>query len=145
MDKKPMPWHKADPCHQSTYLKAYLTNVIGKMVNEHEPFQVTTQINPETENIYIGETRDSQKHGKGCYIWKEKRLIYDGAWSHNTRHGVGIIYNFKDQTCLKSIFCFGQRAMDLWGERRYISEVKSLEKTKYLLEFIEKERSVADF
>ena len=58
-------------------------------------------------NLYIGETKDDKKHGKGVYIWAKKGWMYDGSWDSNLRHGIAITYFSSTQDCIKSIYCYG--------------------------------------
>jgi hypothetical protein len=44
------------------------------------------------DDIYIGETKDGKRNGKGVYLWKDGNMWY-GNWEEGIRDGYGIFVN----------------------------------------------------
>jgi radial spoke head protein 1 len=56
-------------------------------------------------DMYTGEYRDNQRHGRGTYFWANHGMIYCGQWAGNKRHGVG-----------RMIFADGARYFGAWAD-----------------------------
>ena len=44
-------------------------------------------------NMYVGETKDGKRHGRGIYLWKDGSSWY-GYWEDGSRSGRGIYYPY---------------------------------------------------
>jgi hypothetical protein len=53
-------------------------------------------------DIYCGQHKGGQKHGKGTYIYTSTGLTYNGEWKNNRREGKGEL--FSENTYANGIF-----------------------------------------